>query len=281
MKIGAVDNSEGDGREDANQHLRDVTCQTEERDLGTAERQETERVVGVMGTVAAGIEVDDPEQVMRAHMEYEEEGEAELLASDPTLENMEEQECVEGWDTVSLGFEPVLGDDADSVDEVVCQRDGRVTRAQTSLAEVVQSPQGLLGEGIGQEKPSDCPPNAWVNQIGAEPEITFDMIREAQLADETIEPILKKREESGDKPPWEEVSMLSAATMAYWRQWEMLSGTQGVLTKRWESNDGKAVRWLIVLPQGLRRRVLDKLHASTMGAHLGREKTLLGRNMFG
>ena len=163
-----------------------------ERDLGTAERQETERVVGVMGTATAGIEVDDPEQVMTACMEYEEEVEAELLASDPTLEDMEEQECAEGWDTMSLGFEPVLGDDADSVDEVVCQRDGRVTRAQTSLAEVVQSPQGLLGEGSGLEKPGDCPPDARVNQIGAEPKITFDVIREAQLADETIEPILER-----------------------------------------------------------------------------------------
>ena len=160
------------------------------------------------------------------------------------------------------------------MDEAACQRDGRASRAQTSPAEVVQSPQDLLSKGSGQKKPSDCPPSARVNQIGAEPEITLDMVRDAQLADETIEPMVKKREESGEKPPWEEVSRLSAATKSYWGQWEMLSVKQGVLTKKWESNDGKVVRWLIVLPRRLRRRVLDELHASTSGAHLGREKTL-------
>ena len=170
VKIGAVDNSEEDGREDANRHLRNVERQT--GDLGTAESQETERVVCVMGAAAASVEVDDPEQVMTVCMEYEEEGEAELLASDPTLENGE-KECV-GWDTESLGFEPILGDNAESVDETACQGDGRVSRAQTSPAEVVQSPQDLLSKGSEQEKPSDCPPNSRVNQIGAEPKITLD-----------------------------------------------------------------------------------------------------------
>ena len=118
------------------------------------------------------------------------------------------------------------------------------------------------------------PQTVHVNVVSTEPEITFEMIREAQLADETIEPILSRREGSGERQPWEEVSKLSAATKTYWAQWNVLSVKKGVLAKRWESSDGKIVRWLIVLPKGLRRRVFDELHSSKTAGHLGREKTL-------
>jgi len=49
---------------------------------------------------------------------------------------------------------------------------------------------------------------------------------------------------------------------------------EGILTKRWEDNDGKSARWLIVLPRTLRGRVLDELHASNAAGHLGRNKVL-------
>ena len=42
--------------------------------------------------------------------------------------------------------------------------------------------------------------------IGTAPEITFAKIREEQLLDDTIAPILKMKEEGREKPPWEEVS---------------------------------------------------------------------------
>jgi len=54
----------------------------------------------------------------------------------------------------------------------------------------------------------------------------------------------------------------------------MLEVKGGVLVKRWESDDGKVIRWLLVLPKGVKERVLDELHASKAGGHLGRNKIL-------
>ena len=44
--------------------------------------------------------------------------------------------------------------------------------------------------------------------------------------------------------------------------------------KKWESEDGKVFKWLLVLPKLLRKKVLDSLHSSKTAGHLGREKTL-------
>ena len=54
----------------------------------------------------------------------------------------------------------------------------------------------------------------------------------------------------------------------------MLSVQYGVLVKRWESNNGKEFKWLVVLPRSLRKQALDMIHASKSAGHLGREKTL-------
>jgi hypothetical protein len=110
--------------------------------------------------------------------------------------------------------------------------------------------------------------------VGNVPEITFEVIRREQLLDETIRPILELMEAGKERPLWEEISCKSATLKSYWSQWEMLTVTEGVLAKRWDSEDGKMVRWLIILPKGLRETVLDELHASKAAAHLGREKTL-------
>ena len=110
--------------------------------------------------------------------------------------------------------------------------------------------------------------------VNVEPEITFERIREAQLEDETMSSILKKKEKGGKRPPWTDISMLSAATKTYWGQWELLAIKKGVLVKRWESDDGKVIRWLTALPRSLRTMVLYELHSSKTAGHLGRNKTL-------
>ena len=38
----------------------------------------------------------------------------------------------------------------------------------------------------------------------------------------------------------------------------MLAVKDGVLVKRWESDDGREFKWLLVLPRSLRRQVLDR-----------------------
>ena len=110
--------------------------------------------------------------------------------------------------------------------------------------------------------------------VSVEPEITFEMIRKAQLEDEAISAILTRKEEGGDKPAWEDVSKLPVASKTYWGLWQLLEVKKGVLTKKWESEDGKTIRWLTVLPKTLRARVLDEVHASKTAGHLGRKKVL-------
>jgi len=113
-----------------------------------------------------------------------------------------------------------------------------------------------------------------VNATSTKPGVTLPMIREAQRRDETIEPIFSRKERGEAKPKWEEISPYSVKVKTYWKQWELLAVKEGVLVKRWESDDGKEVRWLIVLPSELRNQVLDELHASNASGHMGRNKTL-------
>ena len=110
--------------------------------------------------------------------------------------------------------------------------------------------------------------------MAADPEITFQAIRDAQLADQTMALILELKERGEERPPWQDVSELPAALKGYWAQWNTLAVKKGVLVKRWESDDGREVRWLIVLPRGLRERVMEELHSSKTAGHLGRDKTL-------
>ena len=106
------------------------------------------------------------------------------------------------------------------------------------------------------------------------PEVSFESLREAQLADETMAPVLRWKEE-GDRPDWQTVTDKSLTLKTYLSQWDMLAVKDGVLVKRWESDDGREFRWLLALPRSLRRQVLDMLHSSKTANHLGREKTML------
>ena len=55
---------------------------------------------------------------------------------------------------------------------------------------------------------------------------------------------------------------------------QILCVKEGVMYRRWESDDGKETRFLLVVPKTLRRFVLSQLHDSTAGAHLGIGKSL-------
>ena len=117
------------------------------------------------------------------------------------------------------------------------------------------------------EASSSPPLVVFTQSVTVEPEFSFELVREAQLKDDTVAPILKAKEKGEEKPKWAEVSGLAAPIKTYWNQWELLTVKKGVLVKRWESNDSKVVKWLIVLPRCLRNRVMDELHSSRRRAH--------------
>ncbi len=87
-------------------------------------------------------------------------------------------------------------------------------------------------------------------------------------------PILPILEEHKDRPIWEEVSSGPPVLKMYWAQWPLLAVREGVLYRKWESDDGKQSRWLIVLPRTLRSKVLQELHDDNTAGHPGGRKTL-------
>ena len=80
--------------------------------------------------------------------------------------------------------------------------------------------------------------------------------------DQTIGAILKWKEYSDEKPLETEVLKLSSGVHVYWQQWKLLSVKEGVLVRKWESGDGRRIKWLIVLPEKMREQVMQEMCVS-------------------
>ncbi|GBM90048.1 Transposon Ty3-I Gag-Pol polyprotein, partial [Araneus ventricosus] len=104
----------------------------------------------------------------------------------------------------------------------------------------------------------------------------FGMERDisAQLKDPAIKPILEKKLNSVDRPSWQEIAPESPATKRYWALWDSLHLKDGVLYRKWESDDGNSCRWQLILPKNRIPEVLRETHDSASGGHFGVMKTL-------
>ncbi|GFX60895.1 gypsy retrotransposon integrase-like protein 1 [Trichonephila clavipes] len=82
-------------------------------------------------------------------------------------------------------------------------------------------------------------------------------------------------ESSSNKPSWQDISAYSPTTPTqYWALWNSLHLRNGVLYRKFESEDGKTFRWQLVLPRSRIPEVLKELHGSPTGGHFGVMKTL-------
>ncbi|GBL53910.1 hypothetical protein AVEN_175751-1, partial [Araneus ventricosus] len=99
-------------------------------------------------------------------------------------------------------------------------------------------------------------------------------IQKAQLEDPDIRPILKMKLNSADRPSWQEIAHESPATKRYWALWNSLYLKDGVLYRKWESNDGGFYRRQLILPNSRIQEVLRETHDNTSGRHFGVMKTL-------
>ncbi|GBN68981.1 hypothetical protein AVEN_66553-1 [Araneus ventricosus] len=86
--------------------------------------------------------------------------------------------------------------------------------------------------------------------------------------------ILEKKLNSGDRPSWQEIAPVSSATKRYWALWDSLHLKDGVLYRKWESDDGSSCRWQLILPKSRIQEVLRETHDSASGGHFGVMKTL-------
>ncbi|GBM09506.1 hypothetical protein AVEN_250170-1 [Araneus ventricosus] len=98
-------------------------------------------------------------------------------------------------------------------------------------------------------------------------------IQKAQLEDPAIKPILEKKLNSAERPSWQEIAPESPATKRYWALWDSLHLKDGVLYRKWESDDGNSYRWQLILPKGGITEVLRETHDSASGGHFGVMKT--------
>ncbi|GBO45639.1 hypothetical protein AVEN_139022-1 [Araneus ventricosus] len=99
-------------------------------------------------------------------------------------------------------------------------------------------------------------------------------IQKAQLEDPDIRPILKMKLNSADRPSWQEIAHESPATKRYWALWNSLYLKDGVLYRKWESNDGGFYRRQLILLNCRIQEVLRETHDNTSGRHFGVMKTL-------
>ncbi|GFV24848.1 retrovirus-related Pol polyprotein from transposon 412 [Trichonephila clavipes] len=101
-----------------------------------------------------------------------------------------------------------------------------------------------------------------------------ESIRKDQLADPEIKPVIEFKESSDEKPSWQNIAPFHPTTKRYWALWDSLHLRNGVLYRKWESDDGKTFRWQLILPKTRISTVLKELHGSPTGGHFGVMKTL-------
>ena len=106
-----------------------------------------------------------------------------------------------------------------------------------------------------------------------EKEINFENVSESQLSDDVISIIIQWKIDEV-KPIWADVSHMSPEVKFYWSRLNSLILVNGILYRKWESYNGKHYDLHIVLPANFKRFVLNQVHNTVTGGHLGVRKTL-------
>ena len=115
-------------------------------------------------------------------------------------------------------------------------------------------------------------------QVGSPSDVTsLDLcsahnIQDAQKKDPDISYVYELVAAGSDKPTWDEVSPKSRDVKVLLSFWSRLAIHDGVLKRRFESVDGQAVHWQVILPKDLRNEFLRMIHGGVTG-HLGYKKT--------
>ncbi|GFU49129.1 uncharacterized protein TNCV_573681 [Trichonephila clavipes] len=63
-------------------------------------------------------------------------------------------------------------------------------------------------------------------------------VEKDKLADPEIKPIIEFKESSDEKPSWQDITPFHPTTKRYWELWDSLHLRNGVLYRKWESDDG-------------------------------------------
>ena len=98
-------------------------------------------------------------------------------------------------------------------------------------------------------------------------------MKKAQEEDNSVGPVYRLVVGSGEKPSWEEVSHWSQESKTLLTSWSSLRVRDGLLYYRWVGENCKERdRLKLVVPEKYRGVILEQLHDSKTGAHLGVNK---------
>ena len=101
-----------------------------------------------------------------------------------------------------------------------------------------------------------------------------DELRELQLKDKFIRPVMIALEENSTRPPWSLISQWIPTSKVYLAQWEQLHLKNGVLYRKWEGSVPSRARWQLLVPKDLQEEVFRQAHSAVTTGHFGVAKTL-------
>jgi hypothetical protein len=100
-----------------------------------------------------------------------------------------------------------------------------------------------------------------------------DNIKTLQQNDEILSQIFLWKS-NNKKPTWSDISHTSPEIKFYWSRLNSFIIKDEILYRKWESNDGKNYDLHLVIPKSLNGFVLNQVHNTLTGGHLGVRKTL-------
>ena len=100
-----------------------------------------------------------------------------------------------------------------------------------------------------------------------------ESVREVQLADTMMGPILRAKE-AGTLPTPQLTNASNHHTRQLVQQWEQLVVRDGVLYRNFESTDGASYHLQMIVPTQLQSQVLREIHGGRLSGHLGEAKML-------
>lgn len=109
-------------------------------------------------------------------------------------------------------------------------------------------------------------------QPGILPSLSYADLRQAQIADNGIKPILEWRESSERAPQWNVVQPYGEETRILWGQFDSLVVENGVLYRKYYNPDGAVKNLQLVLPEKLRETFVTQLHAGFAPGHYALRK---------
>lgn len=135
-------------------------------------------------------------------------------------------------------------------------------------------------ESICESKEGECPRidnmnNKMVARVAVlEPLLGNKDLQDAQVADGTMSWLMNAKRQGKERPLRKDNVHMAPACKTYWSYWDQLEIRDGVLHQRWETVDGRSIRWRLVVPERYRCEFISELHGGKLGGHLGLKKTL-------